>query len=252
MKSIHFDRLIWQQPTEFLSLVDRNVHLWAASLDQPPIALARLKSSLSEDEIQRSQRYVRADLKQRFIVGRGILRYILSRYMGIAAGEIRFIYGPHGKPSLQLSSASDRIHFNLAHTGNLVIYAFSRACELGVDIEQVQSLPDLIQVARRFFAPQELATLLALPAEQQERAFYTCWVRKEAFIKASGKGLTQALDSFVVSLAPGQPAALLELHGDTTDLSGWSIEELPVPSGFEAALAMPATDLTLSCYSYFR
>ena len=116
---------------------------------------------------------------------------------------------PMESPIWQKKLGDGTLRFNLAHSHELALYAFTRGREIGVDIEYLRALPDADQIADRFFSARENATLQALPASQRRQAFFNCWTRKEAYIKAIGKGLSQPLDQFEVSLAPGDPARLL-------------------------------------------
>ncbi len=240
---ININTYICQYSSEPLSLTGNQVHIWATALDQPPIALATLRNTLSGDELLRSQRYATPELQQRFIIGRSILRMLLSRYTGLAAKSVGFVYGKNGKPALDEQSDASSIHFNMSHSANLAVYAFSAQTALGVDIEYVQPVPDMWRVAQRFFAAEELSVLRGIPEEQQLRAFYRCWVHKEAFVKASGRGLTHGLDSFAISFAHEQPATLLQPSGNLETDIPWSIAKLPLPHAYEGALALQSTAL---------
>lgn len=246
MLMYRFDKKIWKSSDQNSVLAHNTIHVWAANLDEPPLKITALQALLSADELERSKRYAQAKLQQRFITGRGILRVLLSRYTGITAESLEFVYGAYGKPALAESSGAHKILFNLTHSAQLAVYAFALQTPLGVDIESVQALSDMWRVAQRFFAAQELQALMALPEDQQLGGFYRCWTRKEAFIKASGKGLTQALDEFVVSVEAEKPAALLHLKQDGLAPRQWSLVALPLPQAFEGALAFRSTKHTLS------
>jgi 4'-phosphopantetheinyl transferase len=195
------------------------VHVWVTDLDAPAAAPAAYYSLLAADERERAERLRFEHLRVRFVTGRGILRQLLSRYLQVAPEQVAFRYGPYGKPGLAALPASaaplaQRLAFNLAHSHNLAVYAMALAPRIGVDVEQVRQVHERDQIAERFFSPSERSALAALPAAQREEAFFLCWTRKEAYLKALGAGITYPLDRFSVSLIPGQPAALLEAADD--------------------------------------
>jgi len=167
-----------------------------------------------------------------FVLARGVLRTLLGRYLHISPAGIRFEYRPKGKPALALPAGID---FNVSHSGGLAVFAFTAGCEIGVDVESIRPLPDLQSIADRFFCAGEAAELMSLAADQREPAFYLCWTRKEAYIKASGDGLSAPLDGFRVTLRPGQPARFVHLANDTAQ--AWSLHDLALASGYAAALA---------------
>jgi 4'-phosphopantetheinyl transferase len=198
---------------------------------------------LSPDERARAERFHFARDRDHFIAGRGLLRVILARYLETEPGTLRFEYGRHGKPRLA-STAGDGIRFNVAHSRGLALYAVAVGRELGVDIERIE--PRLEQgIAERFFSPGEIATLRSLPPPVQREAFFACWTRKEAYVKARGEGLTLGLDQFEVSMCPGEPAALLHTASDPDEARRWSLQELAPGPGYAAALAVEGGDWML-------
>jgi 4'-phosphopantetheinyl transferase len=142
-------------------------------------------------------------------VGRGLLRELLGKYHRQEPAGLEFSYGPYGKPSLSGANASSGLSFNLAHSGNLAVLAISKERNLGIDIELIKPESSGDDIARRYFSAREATELLALPPEERIEAFFHCWTRKEAYLKATGMGLQTPLDSFSVSLTPGQPAHFL-------------------------------------------
>ena len=209
--------------------------------------IARWAGVLAEDERARAQRYVVETARRQFVAGRAALRLLLSRYLGVAAPAIRFSYGAQGKPGLLWPSAP--VAFNLSHSGGIALYAFSlsgrggvdagsEGIELGIDVEEVRPLADLETLAGRYFSPDESAALRRLPPGDRPRAFFACWTRKEAVLKAHGGGLAVPLDDFDVVVDAGQPAALLRTRIPGDSASRWWLEDLPVPAGFAAALAV--------------
>jgi 4'-phosphopantetheinyl transferase len=208
------------------------VELWVWSLDVDEAERGRLFAYLSEDEVARALRFVFDRDRQRYVVARGRMREILARVLGVTADALRFSYSSHGKPSL--SAASAPLHFNLSHSEGLAALGVSRARELGVDVEHVRPLKE--DIAERFFSRGEVAALRALPEDQQLAAFYRCWTRKEAVVKAIGEGLSRPLDSFDVTLDP-DAAHLLRMDGDADGPHVWQLAHFaPVP-GFAGAVA---------------
>ncbi|HEY6245288.1 MAG TPA: 4'-phosphopantetheinyl transferase superfamily protein [Pyrinomonadaceae bacterium] len=225
------------------------VHVWRASLDVMPTMVERLRRLLSDDELARAGRFHFERDRRHFIVARGCLRAILSRYLKTPAAEIEFIYGVNGKPQLAGSSLhSQPLYFNLAHSADLALYGFTRIGELGVDLEFIRTDFTGDEIANRFFSPGEVACLNAVPAELRHEAFYNCWTRKEAFIKATGSGLSLPLDQFEVTLTPGEPARLLRTTWDEAEASRWSIKSIDVGRRYVAAVAVAAHDWELKSW----
>jgi 4'-phosphopantetheinyl transferase len=146
----------------------------------------------------------------------------------------------------------DTIQFNLSHSHGTALYAVSRGREVGVDLEFIRCDLEAEQIAERFFSHSENETLRALPLSLRTYAFFLCWTRKEAYIKARGEGLSLPLDQFDVSLIPGEPAALLSTRSYSDEALSWSLRNLSPASGYAAALATKARDWTLSCWQWPR
>jgi 4'-phosphopantetheinyl transferase len=233
-----------------LALSCNDVHLWRASLEQPLPSISRLAATLSDDEHGRASRFRFERDRRRFIVGRGVLRTILGGYLSIEPGQLQLRYGRYGKPYVIQEPAGEDLRFNLAHAQDLALYAFTRGREIGIDLERVHPMPDADQIAARFFSARENAVYQALPSDQRQGAFFRCWTRKEAYIKALGEGLSRPLDQFDVSLAPGETARLLHVEGHPAETARWSFKALVPASGYEAALAVEGHDWQLACWHY--
>jgi 4'-phosphopantetheinyl transferase len=218
-------------------LEEQEVHVWRASLDAFPEAGA-LAAGLSADEQQRAGRFRVPQVRSRFIAARSILRNILGRYLECAPSLLRFHYREHGKPFLAPNSFRDDLRFNLSHSHGLALYAVSRAREVGIDLERIRSDREHQRLAERFFSPREAAALRDLAPEDRIDAFFQCWTRKEAYLKARGEGLAIPLASFSVSLAPGEPAALVSVDGDDREAARWWLSSIDPGPGFAAALAV--------------
>ncbi|HEV3458814.1 MAG TPA: 4'-phosphopantetheinyl transferase superfamily protein [Thermoanaerobaculia bacterium] len=205
-----------------LSVSSGEIHLWAVALDPAPEVVERLTRGIAPDEWERARRFRFERHRRRYLVGRGALRALLGGYLGIAPGEVAFSYGPRGKPFLagRLATASG-LSFNLSNSYELALVGFLRGPEIGVDVEFLKPMPDLEQIAERFFSESERAALRRLPAPQRPEGFFNCWTRKEAYLKAVGEGLAAPLDSFAVTLAPGEAPRMLTLKGDAERAARW-------------------------------
>ncbi len=185
----------WQANT---ALANDTVHIW--QIATTPItdkALSYLKTLLSIDERQRAERYVFAHDQQRFILARGMLRLLLSHYLQLAPSEIQFVTNVYGKPHLNPNSST--LEFNISHSHEWILLAFSKAIPVGIDIEFIRTDIAIDAIAQRFFSPSEAATLIQLQNTDKTNAFFNLWAKKEAVIKMLGTGLFQPLDQTDVS-----------------------------------------------------
>ena len=242
--------VVWHQPPPNLVLRADEVHVWSASLEQPPDRLQRLRGTLAPDECERALRFHFARDRQHFIIARGVLRDILSRYLKLAPDSLRFKYTSYGKPYLADDCGGEWLRFNVSHSGGLALYAISRQRELGVDIEQIRTDIEYSQIAANFFSEREVAALHALPPYLQLEAFFLCWTRKEAYIKGIGEGLSLPLRSFDVSLAPGAPASLLAVRGDAQEAARWTLCALEPGQSYRAALVAEGCDWQMRCWQH--
>ena len=229
---------LWSPAPKDLRVADHEVHVWRAQLELPLSQVQQLRGILTDDELDRAKRFFFEIDRQRFIVARGTLRSILSRYLTITPGHLRFYYNQHGKPSLAPELSSTLLNFNLSHSGRMALFAITRNMEIGVDVERVRSDFEYEQIAKRFFSINEVAILRTIPTEQKLEAFYNCWTRKEAYIKAHGKGLSLPLDSFDVSFAPGEPPMLLSTKDEPQERSLWTLLGIKLGPGYVGALAV--------------
>jgi 4'-phosphopantetheinyl transferase len=241
----------WPSPPDKLLLGATDVHVFRASLERVGHVVARLRELLSPDEHARADRFHFEIDRQHFIVARGCLRKILARYLGIAPAGIRFSYADHGKPRLASPIGQTQpLNFNLAHSGGLALYAFTRIGEIGIDLEHIRSDFTGEDIARRFFSATEVTCLSKLPESARDKAFFNCWTRKEAFIKAKGIGLSLALDQFDVSVAPAEPAALLRTRWDENEAARWSLKSIDIGPAYVGAVAVGGHHWQLSCWEF--
>jgi len=233
-------QLSWRPAPRSLTLPENEVHVWRVALELDTGELKRIQSTLSSDERVRVARLLFPKDQQRFVAARGFLRTILARYLDREPARIDFRYGPFGKPELAPVCAADGLRFNVSHCEGLALCVITRHHEIGVDIERVRGDFAWEEIAERFFAPREVEALRSVPAALQYQAFFNCWTRKEAFVKARGEGLALGFDQFEVSLVPGDRVRLLRRAGDPEEASRWSIHEVEPASGYVAAVAVRA------------
>jgi 4'-phosphopantetheinyl transferase len=242
----------WNSPPLDLTLDLDEIHVWRVSLDQTESCLQSLQQTLSTDERAKADRFVFPKDRSQFIVSRGALRAILSRYLNISSHIWRFDYNPYGKPSLIVAQGGNTLRFNVSHSRGLALIAITKNRDIGVDIEGINPNFSCLEIAEKFFSPLENSVLRSLPEHLQPTAFFTCWTRKEAYIKAVGKGLSIPLNQFDVSLAPGEPAALLNVEGNPEEASKWSLIELFPSSDMVAAVAVAGDCWKLHCWEWTR
>ena len=221
-----------------LTLSEDAVQVWHVFLIQPETVRQRLEQILSTDERNRASKFYFERDKRGFIIGRGMLRMLLGAYLDCEPRQLEFCYGDHGKPALVQKPANGKIlHFNVSHTKELAVFAFSWNRELGIDVEYIRIMQDADQIAKRFFSAREYKVLQTLPASQKMQGFFNCWTRKEAYLKALGDGLARPLDEFEVSLLPGEAASLLHVVGRPEEISRWRLEAFTPAPGYVAAIA---------------
>ncbi|HEV7515505.1 MAG TPA: 4'-phosphopantetheinyl transferase superfamily protein [Thermoanaerobaculia bacterium] len=219
-----------------LDLAAGEVQIWSIPLDPPAAEVERLTRLLSADEHERARRF-RFDVhRRRYIVGRGALRRLLGAYLGADPAGLRFGYGPRGKPELPDGRG---LGFNLSNSEDLALAGFLRDREIGVDVEYLKEMDDFESIATRFFSPSEVAALAQVPRERKKEAFFNCWTRKEAYLKAVGEGLAAPLNSFDVTLTPGEPPRMLTLEGSALRAAPWFFHHLRPAPGFIGAIAVP-------------
>jgi 4'-phosphopantetheinyl transferase len=207
---------------------------WSALAGSELVDDVFVDKMLSCDERERAARFHFARDRRRFVLARGMVRHILAQYTNTRPQEIRFQYSARGK--LQLADSD--IEFNLAHSDELVVCAIMRGCPVGADVERVRPVADWEQIAAKIFSPAERKALWSLEPDQQLVGFFNAWTRKEAFVKARGDGLAIPLDSFDVSLKPGEPAALLGNRLDANPITGWSLAAIEPAKDYVGAIAV--------------
>jgi 4'-phosphopantetheinyl transferase len=237
----------WLPPPAGLALGPNEVHVWRLPLAPPLEQLAILARTLSHDERDRAARFHFDRDRNAYTAARGALRTLAGRYVAHPADQLVFGYQAKGKP--YLTAPPGDLRFNLSHSGDFALLAFTRGREVGVDVERRRPLQDLLSLARTSFSPAEYTTLCGVPPDAQTTAFFSCWSRKEAFIKATGEGVSQ-LAEFDVSVRPGEPARLLRVRGDVSAQHRWSMHDLPAISDHEAALVVEGDEIRIGCWDW--
>lgn len=229
-----------------LPLAEGEVQLWRADLDAICGDESRWLEILSADEKARASRFHFSRDRQRFVASRAMLRRILASYLARDPDRLRFSYSEKEKPSLDPNSSDSDVTFNISHSHGIALLAFSRRREIGVDVEQVNRNSDLEAIARRFFSQREQEQFAALSPDERVDAFFRCWTRKEAYIKATGDGLSLPLSQFDVSIKPGETDALLVTRPDAAEAARWLLREVPAGAGYIAALCVRGHDWNLT------
>ncbi len=237
----------WAEPAADLGLPEDEVHVWRFDLAAAALRKDVLLPLLSIDERERMRRFHFDRHRDAFVAARGALRSILAVYAGRPAAELSFDYTKYGKPLLTERCGGRELRFNLSHAHEIALCAVTRGREIGVDVEWIRPEFAGDDIAERFFSPSENVVLRALPREARDQAFFACWTRKEAYIKGAGPGLSIPLDSFDVTLAPGEPARLLRTRPDAAEAARWTLESLSPGTGYAGALAVRGAGWRTRC-----
>jgi 4'-phosphopantetheinyl transferase len=208
----------------------------AARLDAGPMAVGASSAMLSDSERRRAARLAFDRDRRRFVLARAELRRLLAARLGVRPRSIDLVYGPHGKPALGPGLAASGLRFNVSHRDDVAVYAFAWGREVGVDVEAVRLVHDADRIAARTFSRAEGAAYRALGPADRPLGFFRCWTRKEAFVKATGEGLSRPLGAFDVSLAPGEPARILRVGETPGDACGWGMEDFSPAPGYVGAV----------------
>ncbi|MGE5095046.1 MAG: 4'-phosphopantetheinyl transferase family protein [Betaproteobacteria bacterium] len=228
----------WETPETFPVLGRDEVHVWRSRTGEHAARLPALRLLLSRDESERAARFRARRDGDEYTITRALLRLLIGGYEGIPARAVRLDYTGEGKPVLAARDGASPLQFNVSHSGGLALFAFARARRVGVDVEALNRRVDHDDIAQRFFTPAESSALCALPPVRRSSAFFDCWVRKEAALKAWGTGFSLALDRFEV-LNAGARMRALECPNELPDLPRrWTIRSLRPGAGYRAALVV--------------
>ncbi|MGD1702459.1 4'-phosphopantetheinyl transferase family protein [Dapis sp. BLCC M229] len=229
-------------PEKKLELSENNAHIWSTNLKLASSQIEELSTILSPDEIERANRFYFERDKNRFIIARGTLRKIISRYLNIEPKKLQFSYSDHGKPYLKNTS----ILFNLSHSQDLALYAVTKVNLIGIDLEYIRPMNDAESLAKRFFSAQEYNLISQLPPQKQQETFFKLWTCKEAYLKATGDGLAGGLEKVEISLIPEKPVDFFSINGNMEEASHWYLHQFIPQPNYIAAVAVAGKNQNLS------
>lgn len=221
-----------------LVLQSGEVQVWSAPISLYESRSKELEKLLSKEEVLRAGRFYFQKDRRSFIVARGVLRILLGRYLGIRPDLAEFGSEPNGKPILCGAYDFKSLSFNISHSHNLAVFAFSNLRNLGVDVEHVHIMNDFHEIADHYFHPKESEVLQNISPSIKNDAFFDCWTRKEAFIKATGEGMSRSLDSFQVSVDAKNESVIRSIDGDMTEAAKWSLMPFKPANGYVGAVAV--------------
>ncbi|MBW5470309.1 4'-phosphopantetheinyl transferase superfamily protein [Brevibacillus formosus] len=217
-----------------LILAKGEVHIWLTSVQAWEHRMQELEDDLSAEELDKRARFHFHADRERYVVAHGLLRRMTGRYQGISPRAVQWECNSNGKPFLcGPSSDSEALFFNLSHSHELVAVAFSRDRLLGVDVEHLRHIPEMEQLMS-YFHPVEREQILRLSSEERQQAFFDCWTRKEAFVKATGEGLSRPLDSFFMEKQDGS----FTVNGDGVRSGEWKVYGFTPVRGYAGAVAI--------------
>jgi 4'-phosphopantetheinyl transferase len=231
------EAMTWRAAPSGLTFPTDHIDIWRVCLVHGDQSEQELCGLLTPDEVARASRFHFEEDRRQYIRGRAALRMLLGRYLETPPAEIRFQYENHGKPEIALPRTCRGLRFNFSDSGGLALIAVGSGSALGVDIERVRPLPDFLDIATRFFSAREVQALLALNENKRQEAFFACWTRKEAYLKATGIGLLRPLSDFSVSVDPDEVAELREVKGNKDMISHWFLTDVLPGEGFRGAFA---------------
>jgi len=217
------------------------IHIYRSSLESSSELLKQYESLLSPDEFQKAYRYKFEKDRDHFITGRAFLRNILAKYLNQSPDKIIFSYSDKGKPFIRHSN----LKFNLAHSEGKAVFAFAEKAEVGIDIEYMRELPDALQIAKRFFSEEEVNEILKVRDDEIRSAFFNCWTRKEAFIKAVDEGLSYPLKDFTVTLIPGVNPEIKWIKDKVDEVKEWKLVNIQTDENYISSLAVKAAEVIL-------
>lgn len=247
---MNVEKLQWRcaVPEELISA--NEVHIWRMFINIVNFQKLSLLETLSDDELTRAEQFRFEKDQKRFIIARGVLRIILGHYLRKKPYELHFNYTSHGKPVLATDNGCDTISFNLSHSDEITLYAVTRKRKIGIDIEHIKDNFDVRQVAQRFFSPGEISSLDKIHKHKQSELFFQYWTRKEAFIKATGEGVSFPMEQCDTTLLSGDVLSPITLVDNNGEDCCWYGQDLFPGHGYVAAIAVEGDDYDLSCWDF--
>lgn len=214
------------------------LQVWGMTLSDPPLPVAELREYLSADEIARVERLRQSRDRDRAIIARGGLRAILGTQLGVHPASLAFRYSEKGKPALDMGEDHPPVSFSVSHSGEWVLIAVAAEHRVGADVEALRPIPGFGQIVDRYFAPVECAAIGGVPEERRLDAFFCCWTRKEAYVKALGDGISFGFSRFAVAVDADDTPAILEIEGSADAAAGWTVWSGEPAPGYAAAVAI--------------
>jgi 4'-phosphopantetheinyl transferase len=239
----------WRHPIGRYVLPADRTHVWRADLRCLHGGVPHLRDLLSADERARVNRFQFEADRNRGIVARALLRLLLGHCLDCSVEYLTFATDRFGKPTL-LAPAMASLQFNVSHSGDYILIALNRRHAVGVDVERIRTDLAIEEIAQRFFSPRERRDLSALTPQERPGGFFTCWTRKEAYLKARGDGLTVPLAAFDVTLRPGDDVRLIETRHDINDVHRWTLSALDCGDDYRAAVVIAGQDAALDCWEW--
>lgn len=230
-------------------MVAHEVHIWSVALEVASGETESFAEILARDERERLAGFGSDQLRRRFLVARGSLRVLLGRYLQMPGEKLKFAYSQRGKPSLTGKHA-DTLQFNLGHSGDLALIAVSRVTPVGVDVEQVRPMRDADRIAQRFFSESEAGLLRTVTEKERDAAFFRLWTRKEAFLKATGDGLSNSLPRVEVSFLADENCRVKAVAGDRVEAAEWHLASLQPAADFVGAVAIRQRGVEVKCWRF--
>ncbi len=242
----------FRSPPLDYSLARNAVHVWRAYFQPVFMSNGKFAESLSAEEIDRAQRFIRKSDQDRYVFAHGVLRSVLGAYLGCAPHKLIFENKQYYKPRLVSHSGGNDIQFNLSHSGDMILIAVTRGPAVGIDVEHMRRIPDVLQIVNRFFSADERELLNTLSSEDFDEGFFTYWTSKEAFLKGMGKGLSYPLDKFSIIFPNEGSAGVIYVHDDPINAHCWKIIRLSPGPGYSGALAIEELRSEPEFFDYCR
>lgn len=239
---------LWNKAPADLRLSNEFVDVWRTRLDLSIDTVNNYLATLSKDERARADRFKARSKRKEFIITRGLLRKTLAQTLDIDPSSLEFDYAEHDKPFLPAATLGVPISFNVSHSHNQALVALTLDRAIGIDIEKIRQDVSFEKLAARFFSKQESQALEKLDKNTLPKAFFACWTRKEAFVKALGDGISFGLSEFSVSVDPYETNVSLLTHWNTGESSNWSIVNIKADEYYIGALAIDGSRFTLRCW----
>jgi 4'-phosphopantetheinyl transferase len=241
---------VWLEAPRSAQLPEAELHIWQADVKAFAAHERALTHLLTATELERADSFRQRPDRARSILARAALRDILGRYLDTDPRSLQLSVSGGGKPVLDPAAYAGAPQFSVSHSGDIVLLAFARGHEVGVDVEAIRSDLDMMEIAQRFFAPAEVAELLGLPADRRVKAFFDGWTRKEAYLKARAEGIGAGLNRFAVTLAPDAPARLISDDRNPEQVASWRLYEIPLGPGYAAATAIRNDGWSMRCWKW--